>query len=88
MDEDKEVSAALKRIDGGISNEAIECAAMTGLPRDLIYAQRVREINQRKADDTWAQRPTETVRVSPPTDPNQNATPVSDPAQADNPEDA
>jgi lambda family phage portal protein len=85
MDEDKEASAAAKRIDAGLSNEAIECAAMTGQSRDQIYAQRVREINQRKADGTWAQRPTETVRVSPLTDPNQDPKPESDPSQADNP---
>lgn len=54
MDELKEAKAARERIDAGLSNEAIETAAMTGEDRDAVYAQRLREINQRKRDGTYA----------------------------------
>lgn len=54
MDEEKEARAAKTRIEAGLSNEAIETAAMSGEDRDSVYAQRLREINQRKADGTWA----------------------------------
>jgi lambda family phage portal protein len=83
MDEFKEAQAAELRIELGVSNEAMECAAMTGESRDQVYAQRVREINQRKADGTWTKRPAETVRVSPVEDPSSNPKPISDPAEAD-----
>jgi lambda family phage portal protein len=43
MDEYKEAQAAELRIDIGVSNEALEAAAMTGESRDSIYAQRLRE---------------------------------------------
>jgi hypothetical protein len=56
---------------------------MTGESRDQIYAQRLREIDQRKKDGTWTKRPSETVRASPPTDPNAEAKPPSDPAETD-----
>jgi lambda family phage portal protein len=89
MDEFKEAQAAEKRIEIGVSTEAMEAAAMTGESRDAIYAQRLREINQRKADGTWALRPAETVRISPPTDPNAEPVPPSDPIQQEEePEDA
>lgn len=48
-----EAKAARERIDIGISNEAIEAAAMSGEPRQDIYAQRLLEINQRKKDGTY-----------------------------------
>lgn len=50
MDELKEAQAAATRIDAGISNEARETAAMTGEDWEVVYAQRVREVQQRKAD--------------------------------------
>jgi len=53
MDEWKEANAAKTRIEIGVSNEQMEAAAMTGEDRDAVYAQRLREINQRKADGTW-----------------------------------
>lgn len=48
-----EAKAARERIDIGISNEAIETAAMSGEPWGDIYAQRLLEINQRKKDGTY-----------------------------------
>lgn len=83
MDELKEAMAAGKRIEIGVSNETVEAAAMTGASRDSIYDQQVREINQRKADGTWELRPTGTIRVTPLTDPDHSAQPVTDPAAAD-----
>jgi lambda family phage portal protein len=53
MDELKEAQAAKTRIEAGISNETIETAAMAGEDRDAVYARRLREINQRKADGTF-----------------------------------
>lgn len=53
MDELKEAQAAGKRIEIGVSNEAIETAAMVGEDWQAVHAQRVREVNQRKADGTW-----------------------------------
>jgi lambda family phage portal protein len=55
MDELKEIKAARERIDGGVSNEAIETAAMMGEDWNAVYAQRAREIARRKAEGTWAQ---------------------------------
>lgn len=55
MDEEKEARAARTRIEIGVSNEQMEAAAMTGEDRDAVYAQRLREINQRKADGTWVE---------------------------------
>lgn len=75
MDELKEAQAAAKRIEIGVSNEAMECAAMSGESRDTVYDQQVREIDQRKADGTWELRPTGTVRVTPLVD--ASATPVT-----------
>lgn len=57
MDEEKEARAAQLRIQIGVSNEEMECAAMSGEPRSAIYAQRLREINQRKADEVWVDPP-------------------------------
>lgn len=53
MDEEKEARAAKLRIELGASNEQMEAAAMTGEDRDTVYAQRVREVQQRKADGLW-----------------------------------
>lgn len=50
MDETQEANAARSRIDGGLSNEAIEIAQMIGEPRSVVYAQRKREIEQRRKD--------------------------------------
>ena len=83
MDELKEAQAAQMRIQIGVSNEAMECAAMSGESRDTVYDQQVREINQRKADGTWEMRPTATVRDTPLVDPNVNPDTPSDPAQVD-----
>jgi len=83
MDELKEAQAAGKRIEIGVSNEAMECAAMSGESRDQVYAQQVREINQRKADATWELRPTGTVRVSPVEDSSVIPVKPSDPSEID-----
>ena len=53
MDEQKEANAARTRIEIGVSNEAIETAAMTGETWHDVYSQRVREVNQRKKDGTY-----------------------------------
>lgn len=53
MDELKEAKAAQTRIAIGVSNEAMETAAMTGEDWSAVYAQRLREINQRKSDGTY-----------------------------------
>lgn len=55
MDEEKEAKAAKTRIEIGVSNESIEAAAMSGEDRDTIYAQRKREIDQRKRDGTYVE---------------------------------
>lgn len=55
MDEWKEANAAKTRIEIGVSNEQIETAAMTGEDRDTVYAQRVREVQQRKRDGLLAE---------------------------------
>jgi lambda family phage portal protein len=52
MDEEREANAAETRIRIGVSNEAMEAAAMSGEDRDAIYAQRRREIDQRRHDGT------------------------------------
>ncbi len=53
MDEEREARAAETRINIGVSNEAIETAAMVGENWSDVYAQRRREIHQRKADGTY-----------------------------------
>lgn len=50
MDEYKEAQAAGERIRIGVSNEAMESAAMMGEDRADIYHQRKREVQQRRAD--------------------------------------
>jgi lambda family phage portal protein len=50
MDEQKEAAAARERIDIGISNETMECAAMMGESWSTVYAQRRREMERRKKD--------------------------------------
>lgn len=52
MDELKEANAAKTRIEIGVSNETVETAAMTGENWTDVYAQRAREIAQRKKDGT------------------------------------
>lgn len=69
MDEWKEAKAARERIDGGMSNEQIETAAMTGEDRDVVYAQRVREVQQRKRDGLWAEPKTPNAPPTAPADP-------------------
>lgn len=78
MDEWKEANAAKTRIDIGVSNETMETAAMNGENWSEVYAQRLREVNQRKKDGTWATRPVETLRVSDNTDPNAKPTGPAD----------
>ncbi|HHF0206096.1 phage portal protein [Pseudomonas aeruginosa] len=53
IDELKEANAAGKRIEYGLSNETLETAAMTGEPWQQVYAQRSREIAQRRRDGTY-----------------------------------
>ncbi|MEN5208013.1 phage portal protein [Stenotrophomonas terrae] len=55
MDEYKEALAAKVRIENGTSNEAMETAAASGEDWNTVYAQRVREVNQRKRDGLWNQ---------------------------------
>jgi lambda family phage portal protein len=52
MDESQEASAAKTRLDAGVSNEAIEIMQMWGEPRSVVYRQRKRELQERKADGT------------------------------------
>jgi lambda family phage portal protein len=49
--ETEAISAAIMRIESGLSNEAIETTALTGRDRDFVYRQRKKEIEQRRADD-------------------------------------
>src|SRR5690606_9578189 len=56
MDEYKEAKAAEVRIDIGVSNEAMETAAMTGEDWNSVYKQRAREIAQRRTDNTYSPR--------------------------------
>lgn len=48
MDEEAEANAAAKRIETGVSNETIECAAMTGEEWSTVFAQRQREVTRRR----------------------------------------
>lgn len=48
IDELKEAKAARERIDVGLSNETLEAAAMTGEPWQMVFRQRVREVEQRR----------------------------------------
>ncbi|MBB3759225.1 phage portal protein [Xanthomonas arboricola] len=63
MDEQKEAGAAKTRIEIGVSNEAMETAAMNGEDWNAVYAQRVREVNRRKADGLYA--PAQPVPAAP-----------------------
>lgn len=65
IDELKEAKAARERIEIGVSNEAMEAAAMSGEPWHDIYAQRLLEINRRKADGTYRAPKGETVEEKP-----------------------
>lgn len=69
MDEWKEANAAKTRIEIGVSNEQIETAAMTGEDRDTVYAQRVREVQQRKRDGLWVEPKPTHAPVTTTTDP-------------------
>lgn len=51
IDEGKAADAAIKRIEGGLSNESIEVTALTGRDRDAVYRQRKKEVEQRRADN-------------------------------------
>lgn len=50
MDENREANAAKTRIEIGVSNEAMETAAMSGEDWHTVYKGRVREVRQRRAD--------------------------------------
>jgi lambda family phage portal protein len=70
MDENKEATAAKTRIEIGVSNEAMETAAMNGEDWGTVYGQRLREIRQRQADGIWpagttAAAPTAAAAVRP-----------------------
>lgn len=52
MDENQEAEAAQKRIDAGISNETIECAAMMGEDWSTVNAQRSRELARKRQNQT------------------------------------
>jgi len=52
--EDVAIKSALMRIDGGLSNEAIETTYLTGRDRDPVYQQRLKEVTQRRADNMLA----------------------------------
>lgn len=49
--ETEAISAAIMRIEAGLSNEAIETTALTGKDRDTVYRQRKKEVVQRREDD-------------------------------------
>lgn len=71
MDELKEARAAEVRINTGLSNEAMETAALTGEDWRDVYDQRVREIKRRKADGTWlAPRDSAGRELNPVTEPD------------------
>lgn len=53
MDELKEAQAAGKRIEIGVSNEAMETAAMMGEDWNAVYRQRRHEIETRRKDGTY-----------------------------------
>lgn len=69
MDENKEAQAAGKRIEIGVSNEAIETAAMTGEDWTTVNAGRAREIARKKANGTWVD-PNPAAAPAQPTDPH------------------
>jgi len=66
MDEHKEANAAKTRIEIGVSNEAMETAAMNGEDWHTVYGQRVREIRQRQADGIWVPPATSQPATSEP----------------------
>lgn len=55
MDEGKEANAAKTRIEIGVSNAAMETAAMNGEDWSTVNAGRAREIAQMKANGTWVE---------------------------------
>lgn len=52
MDEEKEAAAAAKRIEIGVSNVAIETAAMTGEDWKTVHDQRIREVEAKRKGET------------------------------------
>lgn len=71
IDELKEANAAGKRIEIGVSNETLETAAMTGEPWQQVYRQRVREVEQRRADGLHVLPKGREQETLPPTNPNE-----------------
>jgi len=69
MDEEKEARAAETRIRIGVSNEAMETAAMNGEDWNAVYAQRLLEVQQRRADGLWSPSPSS----PPPTKPKDDS---------------
>src|SRR5690606_34294957 len=66
MDEDMEANAAQTRIEIGVSNVAMETAAMNGEDWHTVYGQRVREIRQRQAHGIWVPPATSQPATSEP----------------------
>lgn len=74
MDEEKEAKAVALRIEAGISNESIETAAATGESWHTVYAQRVREIQQRRRDNMlFEKKPQPAPQPEPPAPPPSGA---------------
>lgn len=65
MDEQKEAGAAKTRIEIGVSNAAMETAAMNGEDWSTVNAGRAREIAQMKANGTWAATPDTSTTTKP-----------------------
>ena len=83
IDPDKEVTAAQKRVDLGISTKQAESIAFDGIDWQQKHEQRVKEINAEKADGIYIPPAGSPAPAStPPTDPNAdpNADPSTDPA--------
>lgn len=66
MDEQKEAGAAKTRIEIGVSNAAMETAAMNGEDWSTVNAQRAREIAAMKANGTWQAAPPDTSTTTKP----------------------
>lgn len=76
IDPEKEVNAAKKRVDLGISTKQAESIAYDGVDWDQKHEQRVKEINAEKADGIYvppAGSPVETVPAPPAADNNSAA---------------
>lgn len=68
IDELKEANAAGRRIEIGVSNETLETAAMTGEPWQLVFRQRLREVEQRRAHNLHFLPKGATPEAEPPTE--------------------